>query len=47
MNARSKIGQEIESALGEVLAHLRGEAALACCVVDDPSAARTVALRKS
>ena len=46
MNERTKIGQEIEAALGEVLAHVRGEAALACRIVDDPSAARIVALRK-
>ncbi len=46
MNERTKIGQEIEAALGEVLAHVRGEAVLACRIVDDPSAARIVALRK-
>ena len=46
MKERTTIGQEIETALGEVLAHVRGEAALSCRIVDDPSAGRIVALRK-
>ena len=37
MKKRTNIGQEIETALGEVLAHVRGEAALSCRIVDDPS----------
>lgn len=43
---RTGIGQEIETALGEVLGHVRGEAALPCRIVDDPGAERIVALRK-
>ena len=43
---RSALGQEIESALGEVLDHVRGETRLACRIVDDPSAERIIALRK-
>jgi putative transcriptional regulator len=43
---RTAIGQEIETALGEVAAHVRGEAALPCRIVDDPAAERVVALRK-
>ena len=46
MNERTNIGQEIETALGEVLAQVRGETALSCRIVDDPSAGRIVALRK-
>ena len=46
MNEHTNIGQEIETALGEVLAHVRGETALSCRIVDDPSAERIVALRK-
>ena len=34
---RTGIGQEIEAALGEVVAHVRGEAALPCRVVDAPA----------
>ena len=30
---RTGIGQEIESALGEVVAHVRGEAALPCRIM--------------
>ena len=36
MKERTHIGQEIETALGEVLAHVRGETALSCRIVDDP-----------
>ena len=43
---RTKLGREIETALGEVLAHVRGETGLACRIVDDPAAERIVALRK-
>ena len=34
---RTGVGQEIEAALGEVVAHVRGEAALPCRVVDVPA----------
>ncbi len=40
---RTGVGQEIEAALGEVVAHVRGEAALPCRVVDAPAADRVVA----
>lgn len=43
---RTGIGQEIETALGEVLGHVRGESALPCRIVDDPNAKRIVAVRK-
>ena len=43
---RTDTGLEIEAALGEVLAHVRGETALACRIVDDHAAGRIVALRK-
>ncbi len=43
---RSKVGREVEEALGEVLAHVRGEIELPCRIVDDPSAERILALRK-
>ncbi len=43
---RTAVGREVEGALGEVLAHLRGEVDLPCRIVDDPSAERIVALRK-
>lgn len=43
---RTRIGQEIETALGEVAAHVRGEAALPSRIVDAPVAGRVVALRK-
>ena len=42
----TQTGLEIEAALGEVLAHVRGETALPCRIVDDPTAERIVALRK-
>ena len=44
---RTKVGREVEEALGEVLAHVRGEVDLLCRIVDDPSAERILALRKS
>ncbi len=43
---RTETGLEIEAALGEVLAHVRGETALPCRIVDDPAAGRIVALCK-
>ena len=43
---RTKVGREVEGALGEVLAHVRGEVDLPCRIVDDPSAERIRALRK-
>jgi putative transcriptional regulator len=43
---RTKVGREVEVALGEVLAHVRGEVDLPCRIVDDPSAERILALRK-
>ena len=35
---RTETGLEVEAALGEVLAHVRGETALPCRIVDDPAA---------
>jgi hypothetical protein len=43
---RTEQGWEIETALGEVLAHGRGETELPCRIADDPAAGRIVALRK-
>lgn len=43
---RTVRGREIEEALGEVLAHVRGEVELPCRIVDDPTAERIVALRR-
>lgn len=43
---RTGLGREIETALGEVLAHVRGDTRLPCRIVDDPAAERIVALRK-
>ena len=43
---RTELGREIESALGEVLAHIRGEAELPCLIVHDPTTGRIVAIRK-
>ncbi len=43
---RTDLGREVEAALGEVLAHVRGEMSLPCRIVDDPAAERIVALRK-
>ena len=39
-------GREVEAALGEVLAHVRGETRLPCRIVDDPAAEHIVAVRK-
>ena len=41
---RTDLGREVEAALGEVLAHVRGETSLPCRIVDDPAAERIVAL---
>ncbi len=46
MTKRTKLGREVEAALGEVLSHVRGEIDLPCRIVDDPSAQRIRALRK-
>ena len=43
---RTDLGRQVEAALGEVLAHVRGETSLPCRIVDDPAAKRIVALRK-
>ena len=43
---RTALGYEIEEALGEVLAHVKGETPLSCRIVDDPAAERISALRK-
>lgn len=43
---RTEIGREIETALDEVLSHVKGETVLPCRIVDDPAAERIVALRK-
>ncbi|MDE0220177.1 MAG: helix-turn-helix domain-containing protein [Spirochaetaceae bacterium] len=43
---RTDLGRDVEAALGEVLAHVRGEVELPCRIVDDPTAERIIALRK-
>ena len=43
---RTRMGREVEEALEEVLAHVRGETPLPCRIVDDPAAEHIVALRK-
>ena len=43
---RTEIRQEIETALGKVVTHVRGEAALPCRIMNDPAADRVTALRK-
>ena len=43
---RTGTGREVETALEEVLAHVRGEASLPCRIVDDPAAERILAIRK-
>ena len=43
---RTDLGRELEEALGEVLAHVRGTTPLPCRIVDDPAAEHIVALRK-
>ena len=43
---RTQVGQEVETALGEVLAHVHGEVDLPCRIVDDPAAEHILAIRK-
>ena len=43
---RTNIGREVEAALEEVVAHVRGEIDLPCRILDDPSARRILAIRK-
>lgn len=43
---RTQVGREVEAALNEVLAHVRGEVELPCRIIDDPTAERVLALRK-
>ena len=43
---RTRVGRDIETALDEVFAHVRGEIELPCRIVDDPAADRILALRK-
>ena len=43
---RTGLGRELETALGEVLDHVRGGTDLPRRIVDDPAAGRIVALRK-
>ena len=43
---RTGLGRKIETALGEVLDHVRGATGLPCRIVHDPAAERIVALRK-
>ena len=42
---RTSLGREIETALGEVFAHVRSEIDLPCRTVDDPTAERIRTLR--
>ncbi len=43
---RTQMGQKMEEALGEVLAHVKGEVELPFRIVDDPAAEHILALRK-
>jgi len=43
---RTELGLEVEQALTEVLAHVRGDRSLTCRVIDDPSSANILAIRK-
>ncbi len=43
---RTNMGREVEAALEEVVAHVRGEIDLPCRILDDPSARRILAIRK-
>ena len=43
---RTQVGREVEAALGEVLAHVRGEGDLPCRIIDNPAAEHIRALRK-
>ena len=40
------MGRELETALGDIFAHVRGEEALPCRIVDNPAAEHIVAIRK-
>lgn len=46
MSQRTRVGLEVEAALGEVLSHVRGEDTLPWRPVDDPAAKNILALRK-
>ena len=35
---RTRVGREVEEALKEILAHVRGETPFPCRIVDDPAA---------
>ena len=43
---RTRVGHDLETALSEVLAHVRGEIDLPCRIVEDPTAERILSLRK-
>jgi putative transcriptional regulator len=43
---RTDLGREVEQALNEVLAHVRGEVGRPSRIVDDPSRSRIIAVRK-
>ena len=43
---RTELGRELEGALGEVLAHVRGDTQLPCRIIDDPTGKRIVELRE-
>ncbi len=43
---RTRLGQEVEAALGEVVAHVRGEVELPCRIIVEPSAEHIFAVRK-
>ena len=42
---RTELGRDIETALGEVLDHVRGDTELLRRIVDNPAVSRIVALR--
>lgn len=43
---RTEIGLELEEALGEVLAHVRGELELPCRILENPAADQILSVRK-
>ena len=43
---RTRTGHDLETALNEVLAHVRGEIELPCRIVEDPAPERILSLRK-
>ncbi|MXZ33937.1 MAG: hypothetical protein F4Z21_01440 [Acidobacteria bacterium] len=45
-NRRTDLGRELEGALGEVLAHVRGTTPLPCRIVDDPAPEHILSLRQ-